>query len=153
MNPQDFINRIAPAAQQSQAKAGIPASFTIVQAIFESSWGSSQLTQLANNLFGIKADPSWTGPIVEMETGEYENEVKVMVPATWRSYPDWQSSVDDHTAFLQNNHRYSAAFQTTNVNDFIQAIAAAGYSTNPNYAQMLLDEIKARNLTQYDQGV
>ena len=150
MTPTDFINKIAPLAQSSFAATGIWPSFVIVQAIFESSWGSSQLAQQANNIFGVKADPSWTGPTLSMQTGEFIDGVEKTVPALWRSYPDWLSAISDHAAFLHNNERYAAAFQTNNVNDFIHAIAAAGYSTNPNYAQMLIDEISARNLTQYD---
>lgn len=160
MTPDEFIAAIAPAAQSSFATTGIYASFTIVQAIFESSWGGSELTQKANNLFGIKADPSWSGGILSLPTGEdvlidpanpASGYKKITVQANWRSYSDWPSSIKDHAAFLMGNERYSAAFQTTNVNDFIQAIASAGYSTNPAYASMLTNEIAARNLTQYDQ--
>lgn len=151
MNPNDFIAKIAPMAQSSYAATGIYPSFVIVQAIFESSWGGSKLCQQANNLFGIKATPDWTGATLDMPTGEFVNGVETTVPASWRSYPDWLSSISDHAAFLMHNPRYAAAFQTSNVVDFIQAIAAAGYSTNPSYAQMLIDEIHARNLTQFDE--
>jgi flagellar protein FlgJ len=159
MTPADFITTIAPVAQSGFAASGIWPSFVIVQAIFESSWGGSELTQQANNLFGIKADSGWTGATFSMPTGEdvlvdptnpASGYKKIIVQANWRSYPDWLSSIQDHANFLRTNQRYAAAFQTTNVNDFIQAIAAAGYSTNPNYATMLTDEISARNLTQYD---
>jgi flagellum-specific peptidoglycan hydrolase FlgJ len=48
----DFIASIAPAAQASEKKYGVPASVTIAQAILESAWGKRAI---GNNYFGIKA--------------------------------------------------------------------------------------------------
>lgn len=70
MKPLEFIARLAPVAVQDMRKYGVPASLTLAQAILESNWGTSGLTQKANNLFGIKG----TGPAgsVTMQTTEYQ---------------------------------------------------------------------------------
>ncbi|WP_284502198.1 glycoside hydrolase family 73 protein, partial [Clostridium tertium] len=68
---QIFIDAVAPIAQETYKKYGVLPSITLAQAVLESAWGQSGLTIQANNLFGIKADPSWTGRVLEMETQEH----------------------------------------------------------------------------------
>ena len=150
MAPNDFIAQIAPAAQASFASTGVFPSVTIAQAIFESGWGSSELTVKANNLFGIKADSSWTRATLSLPTQEFVNGVEVIVPANWRAYLDWEASIVDHGNFLHDNDRYSGLWSLPTPQEFCQGLQDAGYSTNPNYAQMLINEMAARNLTQYD---
>lgn len=157
MTPQqesDFIASLVLGAQAAQKQWGIFASVTIAQAIFESTWGTSELAVKSNNLFGIKKTPDWAGAVVDMETGEYSpSGVHYMIDAPFRAYPDRASSIADHAAFLANNGkpvRYFAALNCTDGPSQAMAIAAAGYSTNPQYGQQLCGEIHARNLTQYD---
>jgi flagellar protein FlgJ len=151
MKPSDFITEIAPAAQASMlANPGILASITIAQAAVESSWGESELTLKANNLFGIKADPSWTGPSFKIMTGEYVDGHEIMVPASFRQYARWQDSINDHAAFLVENPRYQACLQCKTASAFAQALQAAGYSTNPGYAALLMEIINFHDLTSFD---
>ena len=56
MKPQEFISKVAMAAQYAAQQTGVPASISIAQAALESGWGESGLTKAGNNLFGIKAD-------------------------------------------------------------------------------------------------
>jgi flagellar protein FlgJ len=151
MQPGDFIAAIVGPAQQCMFESNVPASVTMAQAILESSWGSSGLAVNGKNLFGIKADASWHGAAITMPTAEYVNGQRVMVNAAFRSYPDWLGSIRDHAAFLVGNPRYAKAFQTTNGEAFAQAIAAAGYATDPNYANLLIQIMRGRNLAQYDE--
>lgn len=151
MIPNDFIAKIAPTAQSSQVTTNIYSSFVIAEAALESGWGSSQLYVQANNIFGVKADSSWKGDTFSLQTNEYIDGKNVIVPALWRKYPDMLSCITDHASFLMNNHRYAPAFETNNVNDFVTAIAQAGYATDPNYSQKIMEIINFHNLTQYDQ--
>lgn len=64
MTPVEFFAALTPAAQQLNKTTGIPASFTLAQAALESAWGESGLAKRANNLFGVKADRSWTGDVL-----------------------------------------------------------------------------------------
>lgn len=151
MKPADFIAAIAPAAQACQRASGIPASFTIAQAALESSWGGSQLARSGFNLFGVKADESWHGAITMMDTKEFEHGKPVMVPAKWRCYRTWGECLADRAEFFRKNHHYAACFKETTGHGWARAVAAAGYATDPDYAEKLIAVIDGRRLTQFDQ--
>lgn len=151
MRPQDiFIANIKDAAVASAATTKIPASFTVAEAALESAWGASLLATQGHNLFGVKADKAWTGDTLSIRTREFMTGAWVFVNALWRKYPDWLGSISDHAAFLMTNKRYAAAFSTTNVTDFVTAIAKAGYATDPLYAQKILSVIRSNNLEVLD---
>lgn len=128
---------------------GIPASFIIAQAAVESGWGSSGLTRMANNLFGIKVYPAWAGPTYAMPTGE-DNGGAHVEQAVFCAYPSWAASIAGQAQFLMENERYSSALQCTDPFSFANAIQAAGYSTNPGYAAEIIGIINFHNLTQFD---
>lgn len=153
MLPADFIRQIAPAAQESQAKTKIPASFTVAEAALESGWGESLLARTGFNLFGVKADKSWHGDTLTMRTREFIRGKPVIVDALWRKYPDWLACIDDHARFLMTNRRYSKAFGFTRGEDFAYAVAAAGYATDPQYATKLTSIIRRHHLASLDGGV
>lgn len=151
MTPSQFLTKIIPQAQQSQRDTGISASAIIAQAALESSWGRSQLTVTANNLFGIKADASWTGPTVDMKTREFINGQWESVGAKWRSYPDWHTSINDHAQFLFDNTRYRPALSVRGEPEqFCTQLQSCGYATDPNYADLLISIIHGRDMDQYD---
>lgn len=151
MKPEDFIVAVAPAARASMALTGIPASFTIAQAALESGWGSSKTAANARNLFNIKADSSWRGPYWEMASTEVINGMRVLVPARWRLYPDWQACFDDRAKFFSTNKRYAACFKAVGGEAWARAVQAAGYATDPAYANKIIATMRARNLQQFDQ--
>lgn len=150
MTPAAFIAALTPAALACQRQTQVPASLTIAQAALESGWGGSQLAVQGFNLFGVKADASWKGPVLTMNTREVIHGQWVMVPARWRKYSSWQGSIDDHAAFLLDNPRYHAAFMFHDGVRFAQAVAAAGYATDPNYADKVIGVIHAHNLGTLD---
>lgn len=147
MTPKDFISALAPAAQACQKAHKIPASFTIAQAALESGWGAHAP---GFNLFGIKADPSWHGASVDLPTHEVVNGKSVPIVAKFRAYPDWAGSINDHAQFLLNNKRYCPAFECTSGPSFAQAVAKAGYSTSPTYAQQITQLIDEHELQLLD---
>ena len=151
MIPQQFIALLLAPAQATQAVTGIPASFTIAQAAVESGWGTSQQCLQDFNYFGIKAIGGWTGETQNWETREVINGQSVMVNAAFRKYPDLTAGLEDHAAFLTGNERYAPAFQHKDDSiAFAQAVAAAGYATDPHYAQTIISIIQAHSLQQYD---
>lgn len=150
MQPADFIAAVAPAAQQCMRDTKVFASVSIAQAILESAWGASGLARQGFNLFGIKADASWHGDTITMPTAEYIHGRRVVVQAAFRKYAGWLGSIEDHAAFLVTNKRYAPAFGATNGEAFAQAIAKAGYATDPKYAASLISIMRGRNLAQYD---
>jgi flagellar rod assembly protein/muramidase FlgJ len=150
VNPSEFIMRLTPSAVESQRKLGVPASITIAQAALESGWGESGLARAGNNLFGIKADSRWRGETLTLNTREFIKGQWVVVPALWRKYPSWQASIDDHAAFLKQNPRYKACFLCTTASAFAQALAQAGYATDPDYANKLIALMSKHQLQSLD---
>lgn len=150
MKPRDFIAAIGPSAQSSAKTTGIPASFTVAQAALESGWGESRLAREGRNVFGIKADPAWTGPTVDMPTREYVNGAWVQQVARWRAYSNWQGSIDDHAAFFRRNSRYARCFECSTGEGWAQAVAQAGYATDPQYAGKLVQIMREHHLEQLD---
>ncbi|AEB75910.1 hypothetical protein ADU80_12445 [Clostridium botulinum] len=147
-----FINSIKDGAIASQKKHGVLASITISQAILESAWGRSQLSDKYKNLFGIKADAGWKGPRVNMQTGEYRNGSHVMENWGFRVYNSYAESIEDHALFLVNNPRYrrNGFFDAKNYTGQAKALVRAGYATSPDYAKQLIQLIEQYNLSQYD---
>lgn len=147
MNPNDFIATVAQAAQASATKTKIPASFTVAEGALESGWGAHAP---GFNLFGIKADPQWKGAVTVQRTREFLNGSWIFINARFRAYPDWLGSISDHAQFLLDNPRYQPAFAYTSGVTFAQAVAAAGYATDPDYASKIITIIKAHNLSSLD---
>jgi flagellar protein FlgJ len=147
MTPDDFTKAVSPAAKASAQTTKIPASFTVAQAALESAWGAHCP---GFNLFGIKADASWKGPVTSQITHEVVNGQAITITAKFRAYSDWLGSINDHAHFLLTNPRYEPAFAYTTGALFAQAIGAAGYATDPLYAQKIVSIIKAHGLSSLD---
>lgn len=148
----NFINSIKDGAVASMKKHGVLASITISQAILESGWGRSQLSSKYHNLFGIKADSSWRGSRVNMQTGEYRNGSHVMENWGFRVYSSYAESIEDHALFLVNNPRYSKSgfFSAKSYIGQADALVKAGYATDPNYSLQLVQLIKQYSLNNFD---
>ena len=147
-----FILKLVPVAQENYKEYGIFPSVTIAQAIHESGWGKSQLSIKANNLFGVKADSSWTGNTIEMLTQEHINGEVITVMAKWRAYESFEDSIRDHGKFLKENPRYEQAgvFKAKDYKEQVYAIRMAGYATDPSYASLICNMIESYSLNIYD---
>jgi flagellar protein FlgJ len=139
---------LVPAAQACQRATGIPASFTLAQAALESGWGARAP---GNNLFGIKADKAWKGPTVDVHTHEVIRGKRVAVVDKFRAYPSMAASITDRADFFRKNPRYKACFRETTGEGWARAVAAAGYATDPKYAETLIAVMRGRRMSQYDQ--
>ena len=145
-NQSKFIDSVAPAAQRVAASSGVMPSIILAQAALESGWGKSSI---GNNLFGIKAGKNWKGATKSVGTHEYEGGKRVNVTAAFRDYGSIDESIADHSKLLQNK-RYSAVRAAGNYREAAQALQAAGYATDPKYAQKLIQIIEQYGLDQYD---
>lgn len=146
MKPNDFIAKIAPAAIRDWQASGVSAALTIAQAILESNWGTSTLAVRANNLFGVKG----TGPAgsISLPTKEYRGGTPVNVNAAFRKYYSWDESVADHTRLLLGK-RYEKTLHRPG-REAARGVAAAGYATDPAYANKLIDLMDKYDLYRYD---
>lgn len=144
----EFIAKVAALAQRDER---ILPSLTIAQAILESAWGRSGLTKKANALFGIKAGKNWKGKVYSSKTKEcYDGINFVDEVAAFRGYDSWADSVKDHTEFLCGLSRYTAVVGETDYRKACAAIQAAGYATDPDYAEKLIALIEKHGLHKYD---
>lgn len=150
-----FIKDIELESIKTYKEYGVLPSITIAQAILESGWGQSKLTQTSNNLFGIKADKRWDGKKVSMITSEnYCDEIV----DDFRKYDSLSESIKDHGKFLKENSRYAkhGFFKAKDYKGQAQALEDAGYSTKKNekgeaiYADMLVELIEKYKLNLID---
>ena len=151
-----FIQRVAPWAQYSHAKYGVPASVTIAQAILESSdrqgnWGKSTLAAKYNNFFGIKDSRLFGDGYCELKTTEYVKLRPVEITARFESFKDPQRSFEAHAQLLAQSPRYEAAMADAD-DPFVFAarIRECGYSTDPDYAHKLASLITKFHLRDFD---
>lgn len=150
----EFIAAVGEAARRSQKTTGVPASVSVAQAILESDWGRSRLTRQGNNLFGIKALGSSSGPagVVTLATWEHLNGGDVVVQAPFKAYFTLEQSIDDHGRFFVNNRRYAGALAVaSDARAFARAIQDAGYATDPSYASKLIGLMDRYDLYRFDQ--
>ncbi len=144
-----FIQAAAPAAQLSAKQYGVPASITIAQAILESEWGKSGLATEANNYFGVKAIQG--EDYVEFKTTEFVRGVATHPMADFAKYASVADSFAAHAKLLSGLPRYAAAMKVAKSPAlFAQAIKACGYSTAPNYPQMLMQLVQEFDLGKFD---
>jgi len=138
-----YIDRFKAIAIQEMNLYGIPASVTLAQGLFESGSGNGELARVANNHFGIKCTSDWKGKGYYKDDDNHND--------CFRVYDKPEDSFRDHSEFLKRP-RYAKLFQLDK-NDYTgwaNGLKAAGYATNPNYPNLLINIIQKYNLTQYD---
>jgi flagellum-specific peptidoglycan hydrolase FlgJ len=150
-----WLASMAPAAQAAMKQYGVPASVTLAQAILESDWGQSELTQKAKNFFGIKAEHiNLPNTYMELLTTEYICGVKKLVLAGFEKYSDAEACFTDHAQLLHDAARYQPAMRVAkSPDDFAKMLRVCGYSTllpMNAYSDRLITLIREFNLYQYD---
>ncbi|OYO18728.1 hypothetical protein CGZ93_14615 [Enemella dayhoffiae] len=142
---------MAPHARAAKAEFGVPVAVGLAQSAQETGYGHSAP---GNNFYGIKCYRQVRSPVAfdcaDRKTTEFVNGQKVDATESFRSYRSMADSVRDHGAFLRANSRYAPAFTRTEDPDgFARALQAAGYATDPTYADSLIRIMRAKNLYQY----
>jgi lysozyme len=151
-NVSTFLNEVITGAINGWTKYKILPSLTVSQAILESGWGQSTLASKYHNLFGIKADSSWTGEYVTMSTTEESSSgYYYTVNAKFRKYDSYSDSIIDHDKFLIDNSRYSNLIGQTNAKTVTSLISKDGYATDSSYSSKLMSIINSYGLTAWDQ--
>ncbi|MFN6972239.1 MAG: flagellar assembly peptidoglycan hydrolase FlgJ [Rheinheimera sp.] len=142
-DPVAFIQSLLPAAKKAAANLGLEPLALIAQAALETGWGQRMFKntsgQNSNNLFGIKAQANWQGQIAVVDTLEYRAGVAQKEKARFRAYESAEQSLHDYVDLIQSNPRYQAALAVaSDTKAYFQRLQAAGYATDPNYAQKIL---------------
>lgn len=131
-------------ALEQMVRYRVPASITLAQALLESNAGTSTLAIKGKNHFGIKCGSTWNGPYMLVDDDAKDEHFRV--------YNSVGESYKDHSTFLRVNRRYSNLFtyDITDYKSWARGLKAAGYATNPQYANILIQLIEQYDLSKID---
>lgn len=153
MTNKEFIDMIGKAAVAEYERFKILPSLTIAQAILESNWGRSMLSQKAYNYFGMKAGSGWKGATYSSKTQEQTPAGQAFtINADFRAYPDVQAGIRGYYVFLQYP-RYANLKGVTDYKEACRLIKADGWATDVKYTDKLVSLIEKYGLTKYDEEV
>ncbi len=139
----EYIAKYKDIAISQMYKYNIPASIILAQGCLESGNGNSTLALEANNHFGIKCH-QWEGDSLLHDDDSLQE--------CFRKYANPFDSYRDHSEFLKTRPRYSNLFALgrEDYKNWAQGLKAAGYATNPQYAELLIEIIESNRLYAYD---
>ncbi len=139
--PRAFVEKVWPQAVEASRATGIPARFLVAQAALETGWGKFELKNAdgtpSHNLFNIKAGKRWSGDTVSTATTEYVNGAATRENARFRAYGSYADSFRDYANLIRNDPRYAAVVGQSDATAFARGLQAAGYATDPQYADKL----------------
>lgn len=165
LTEESAAKQIGELCRADMKKSGILASVSAAQFILESGYGKSELAQNANNCFGMKCSLSgntwggstWDGKscYTKKTNEEYTPGVITEITADFRKYPNVETSIADHSAYLLGamngtKKRYDGLAGCTDYRKAAQIIKAGGYATSSTYVDKLCSIIERFSLTQYD---
>ncbi|GAB6067174.1 flagellar assembly peptidoglycan hydrolase FlgJ [Methylothermus subterraneus] len=139
---EDFVRSLWPEAQAAAAAIGLDPKLLLAQAALETGWGKRIIHhpdgRSSYNLFNIKADPSWPGEAIQVNTLEYQEGVAVKKRAAFRAYENYRQSFADYLKLIQSPRYTEALKHAVDPDRYLNALAQAGYATDPNYAAKVL---------------
>lgn len=143
---EDYIKDYSAIAQEEMRLYNIPASITLAQGILESGAGLGDLSQRANNHFGIKCH-EWKGPVVY-----HDDDAR---GECFRKYKDPKYSYRDHSLFLTERTRYAELFDLSkdDYKGWAKGLKKAGYATDRKYPAKLISIIERYQLYRFDADV
>lgn len=141
-----YVKRFAKVARSEMEKYGIPASITLAQGLLESNVGESKLASRNKNHFGIKCfSRSCKKGHCSNYTDDSHKDFFRIFKSSWESYRA-------HSLLLKNSGRYSSLFQLSrkDYRGWAHGLTRAGYATDKQYGQKLINLIEDLGLHQYD---
>lgn len=138
-----YIKSYRAVAIEEMQRTGVPAAIKLAQGIHETMAGQSELVLKSNNHFGIKCKSDYTGPYV-LHNDDKPNE-------HFMKYDNPEQSYIDHSNFLRQRLRYAFLFELdpTDYKAWAYGLKQAGYATNPQYPQLIINLIEKYNLQDY----
>lgn len=149
--PADFVRRLWPHAEQAGRELGVSPRALLAQAALETGWGKhisrDAEGRSSHNLFNIKADGRWQGPAVTVSTLEFRDGLPQREMARFRAYDSFADSFRDYVQFLRGSPRYRQALERADDPEaFVSELQAAGYATDPRYADKIIDILRRDTL-------
>jgi flagellum-specific peptidoglycan hydrolase FlgJ len=149
-----YVKRFAWLAIEEMRRTGIPASIKLAQAIVESHSGTSSLAVEANNHFGLKCGKAWTGVSV-YKIDDDRDANGMLIESCFQSYSTVRQSYVNHSEHLLNTAKmdrygYLFAIDVLDYRAWAEGLQKGGYSTNPEYANILIRTIEELGLREFD---
>jgi len=150
-NPHNFIADIWPHARKAANTLGVSPALLVAQSALETGWGKHTIKfedgRSSHNLFGIKAGSQWGGSVLTRPSLEYSDGVLSSEVARFRAYGSASESLADYVHFIQSNPRYRNAIDLAgNDRAYIAEIQRAGYATDPQYADKVMEILNSEML-------
>ncbi len=157
MQRETFIQTLVPTAQKLQRQYGILASVSLGQAALESDFGTSELGAQYHNLYGVKTEAS-DPQGVDMTTSEFVDGEWIEIVDRFKVYPSWEESMREHAELIYYGTSWDQSFYRDvlvgdTYQEQAQGLQSAGYATDPDYANKVIQMIEAWNLDQFDQPI
>lgn len=142
-SPEEFVKHLWPLAKQAADKIGVAPQILLAQAALETGWGRAVSRHAdgrsSHNLFNIKADGRWDGEAVRVPTLEFRDGLAKREQANFRAYDSFAQSFEDYVEFLRQSPRYQPVLAASaDGSRFAQELQAAGYATDPEYANKIM---------------
>ena len=161
MTKEQYLLWVAPRIVLDSLNRNLLPSPRISQACFEPDYGTSILAINANNLFGVKANDQWDGPVYNKVSGEcYNGKDYVAKASDFQAYESWEESIYWQGWYLENRcvslkyhpeiKHYADLIGNRDYKDCARILQAKGYGTSPEYAQRVISYIELHDLTKYD---
>ena len=160
MGREQFVEYVGAIAQKDwQERHIMLPSVVVAQAMKESAFGTSELAQNANALFGIKKN-GWTGKTYVKQAVEQnpDGSYYVVDDTEWRAYDSWEESIIDHNDYIATRStdggktlRYADVIGNADCAQVCKGLQEAGYATSLTYSESLInDYILPYNLMRFD---
>ena len=161
MTKQEYIEWLGPRVVIDSLNRNLLPSPRIAQGCFEPAFGTSELATKANNLFGVKTNDQWDGPVYNKESGEcYDGKNYVAKKSDFQAYDSWDDSVYWQGWYLENRcttmkyhpelKHYAELIGNRDYKDCARILQEKNYGTSPEYAKRVIDYVEEYNLTRYD---
>ncbi|RME35347.1 MAG: flagellar assembly peptidoglycan hydrolase FlgJ [Gammaproteobacteria bacterium] len=142
-SPEQFVDALLPLAEAAGRRLGVEPRLLLAQAALETGWGSRLIRDAAggnsHNLFGIKAGADWDGRRVGVASLEYRDGRPQREVSEFRAYGSYAESFADYVGFVRTRPWYREALAgAADPATYIRALQAAGYATDPAYADKVL---------------
>ena len=144
MTPDEYLEMITEPAKLVCGSYGLPWQCCVAQGALESQWGTYGLGNGGYNIFGRKAtslDPSVTVSTEECYDGQWTT-----IEAAFKSYESMNDAVNDWCILITEEPCYSECLEyKDDLEAFVRTLSPI-YATDPEYAEKVLNTIRACNL-------
>jgi flagellum-specific peptidoglycan hydrolase FlgJ len=141
---ENYISKYLKTAEEEAEMFNIPVSITLAQGLLESNAGDSQLSKKENNHFGIKCKTKCLGCRCANYTDDDKYDMFRIFDSAWHSFRE-------HSKLLAGDrYKHLSKLDRSDYKNWARGLKSAGYATDKNYAEKLIEIIEFFKLYKYD---